>query len=138
MLFGRLQSGFSTCLSLKRHMGFSSASPQVPAPQLFPFRVGHLLQESSPPKGCRSGAMRLLFHHGEINKQSTWEGGGAKHYHKQHTAYANVREMCWHIDKPHLCVERLRGDQRCALLSLLLYLQRLPPNICLLFPRSSR
>lgn len=64
-------------------------------------------------------------------------GGGAKHYHKQHTAYANVREMCWHIDKPHLCAERLRSDQRCALLSLLLYLQWLPPNICLLSLRSS-
>lgn len=62
--------------------------------------------------------------------------GKTKHDHKQHTAYANVGEMCSHIDKPYLCTQRRRRDrfaQRCALPSLPFYLQPLPPNICLLF-----
>lgn len=53
-------------------------------------------------------------------------GGKKKQYHKQHTAYANVGEMCFPIDKPYLCAKRLWSDrfaQRCALLSLLFYLQ---------------
>lgn len=57
--------------------------------------------------------------------------GKTKRYHKQHTAYANVGEMCSHIDKPYLCAERLRSDRFC-ITKFAFYLQQLPPNICLL------
>lgn len=91
----------------------------------------------SPLRAADGGATRLLFHRGRISKQSSRGGGGGWFTTNNPQLMQMLGKMCWHIDKPHLCAERLRSDH-CALLSLLFYLQWLPPNICLLFLCSSR